>query len=271
MVEFLGEFSAIEHLQAFLLGSARLLMIMNIAPFFAGTQITGQLRFVIMLALYFVLHPMIVGQLPPWRGLELISCVILGGLLIKEILLGLLLGLLAGMMFWTIQCAGFFIDNQRGAGMAQDTDAITGEQSSPTATFLFQSAVYVFFSTGAFFSFLGVIYGSYELWPVWEAIPGELLRRPTLSLFFAGKVGKLALDMMLLSGPIIVACLLTDISLGLINRFASQLNVYVLAMPVKSGLASFLLIFYFALLMNGTLSMFESFGTDLKQLHFILP
>ena len=148
MVEFLGSYSAVEHLQAFLLGSARLLMIMNIAPFFAGTQITGQLRFVIMLALYLILHPMIVGQLPPWRGLELMSCVILGGLFVKEILLGLLLGLLAGMMFWTIQCAGFFIDNQRGAGMAQDTDPITGEQSSPTGTFLFQSAVYVFFSTG---------------------------------------------------------------------------------------------------------------------------
>ena len=271
MVEFLGSYSAVEHLQAFLLGSARLLMIMNIAPFFAGTQITGQLRFVIVLSLYLVLHPMVVGQLPPWRGLELMSCVILGGLFVKEILLGLLLGLLAGMMFWTIQCAGFFIDNQRGAGMAQDTDPITGEQSSPTGTFLFQSAVYVFFSTGAFFSFIGVIYASYELWPVWEAIPGEILRRPTLPLFFAGKVGKLALEMMLLSGPIIVACLLTDISLGLINRFASQLNVYVLAMPVKSGLASFLLIFYFSMLMSGAVSMFDSFGTDMQHLHLIMP
>ena len=77
--------------------------------------------------------------------------------------------------------------------------------------------------------------------------------------------------MMLLSGPIIVACLLTDISLGLINRFASQLNVYVLAMPVKSGLASFLLIFYFGMLMNGTLRMFDSFGADLHHLQLLMP
>ena len=271
MIEFLGAYSAIDHLQAFLLGSARLLMIMNIAPFFAGTQITGQLRFVIMLALYIILHPMIVGQLPPWRGLELMSCIVLGGLFVKEILLGLLLGLLAGMMFWTIQCAGFFIDNQRGAGMAQDTDPMTGEQSSPTGTFLFQSAVYVFFSTGAFFSFLGAVYASYEFWPVWEGIPASVFKEPALALFFAGKVAKLAMDMMLLSGPIIVACLLTDISLGLINRFASQLNVYVLAMPVKSGLASFLLIFYFGMLMSGAVRIFDSFGTDLQHLRFILP
>ena len=79
------------------------------------------------------------------------------------------------------------------------------------------------------------------------------------------------MDMMLLSGPIIVACLLTDISLGLINRFASQLNVYVLAMPVKSGLASFLLIFYFGMLMSGAVRIFDSFGTDLQHLRFILP
>ena len=271
MIEFLGAYSPFEHLLTFLLGSARLFMLMNIAPFFAGTVVTGPIRFVIMLAMYVVLHPMILGHLPPWEGLALVPTMILGGLLLKELFLGLLLGMLAGFMFWGIQCAGFFIDNQRGASMAQDTDPLTGEQSSPTGTFLFQSAIYVFFSTGAFFTFLGSIYASYEFWPVWEAIPVHLLQKPALALFFAGKVAELAMDMMLLSGPIIVACLLTDISLGLINRFASQLNVYVLAMPVKSGLASFLLIFYFGMLMSGTVSIFDSFGTDLQHLRFILP
>jgi type III secretion protein T len=208
---------------------------------------------------------------PEWAGLSLTGGTLLGGLSIKEVVLGLLMGLLAGMMFWTIQCAGFFIDNQRGAGQATETDPLSGEQSSPTGSFLFQSAVYVFFSTGAFLSFLGMVYSSYEMWPVGSVLPMELFSKPAFALFFAGKVGELALDMMLLSGPIVVACLLTDISLGLINRFASQLNVYVLAMPIKSGLASLLLIFYFSMLMTGAVSMFDSFGSDLHYLRVLMP
>ena len=42
-------------------------------------------------------------------------------------------------------------------------------------------------------------------------------------------------------------------------------------MPVKSGLASFLLIFYFGMLMSGAVRIFDSFGTDLQHLRFILP
>lgn len=259
------------HLLAFLLGTPRLFMLMQTAPFMGGTLVTGQLRFTIVLACYMVLHPMLLGQIPIWDGLSLASGLHIGVLIAKEVFLGMLMGFLAGMMFWTLQCAGFFIDNQRGAGQATETDPLAGEQTSPTGSFFFQSAVYVFFSTGAFLTFLGMVYASYEFWPVASVLPSAFFSQPSLPLFFAGKVSELALDMVLLSGPVVVACLLTDISLGLINRFASQLNVYVLAMPVKSGLASLLLIFYFSMLMTGAVSMFDSFGSDLRYLQVFMP
>ncbi|WP_294486095.1 type III secretion system export apparatus subunit SctT [uncultured Mailhella sp.] len=264
-------YSLQEHLLAFLLGTPRLFMLMQTAPFMGGTLVTGQLRFTIVLACYLVLHPMLLAQIPLWEGLSLASGLHVGALIAKEVFLGMLMGFLVGMMFWTIQCAGFFIDNQRGAGQATETDPLAGEQTSPTGSFFFQSAVYVFFSTGAFLTFLGVVYASYEFWPVASLLPSTFFQQPTLPLFFAKKVSDLALDMVLLSGPVVVACLLTDISLGLINRFASQLNVYVLAMPVKSGLASLLLIFYFSMLMTGAVSMFDSFGSDLRYLQVLLP
>ena len=86
-----------------------------------------------------------------------------------------------------------------------------------------------------------------------------------LPLFFAGRVSWLLLMMLLLSGPIVVACLLTDVSLGLINRFASQLNVYVLAMPIKSGVAAFMM-----LLSNAT-GLFDGVKADFEQLRRLLP
>ena len=270
-MEHLLAHQAHEHILAFVLGTPRLFMLVGTAPFFATNLLTGQLRFTVVMACYLILHPMLLAHLPEWHGLTFLSMLDTGMLFLKEIFIGFIMAMLAGMMFWGIQCAGFFIDNQRGAGMASQADPLSGEETSPTGSFLFQSAVYVFFSTGAFLTFLGLVYASYEFWPVWELMPAEPFRRPGLALFFAGTVSELVLDMMLLSGPIVVACLLSDISLGLINRFASQLNVYVLAMPVKSGLASFLLIFYFSMLMSGAVSIFDSFGTDLQHLRMLLP
>ena len=268
---FLGDVQPYEHFLAFLLGAPRLFMFMQTAPFMGGGVVTGQLRFTVVLACYVLLHPMLLGSLPHWEDSNAATIVIFGALIVKEVFLGMLLGLLAGMMFWTIQCAGFFIDNQRGAGQASAADPLSGDQTSPIGSFFFQSAVYVFFSTGAFLGCLGVVYGSYEAWPVSAMLPAAILEKPDTALFFAGKVSKLALDMMLLAGPVVVACLLTDISLGLINRFASQLNVYVLAMPIKSGIAALLLIFYFGMLMSGAVSMFDSFGSDLRYLKALLP
>ncbi|MBQ3892345.1 MAG: type III secretion system export apparatus subunit SctT [Desulfovibrio sp.] len=271
MEDLLGSYPIFDHLAAFLLGTPRLFMFMQTAPFMGAGLVTGQLRFTVVLACYSFLHPMILAGLPAWGGFHAAAVLHLGALIVKEVFLGLLLGMLAGMMFWTIQCAGFFIDNQRGAGQAAAADPLSGEQTSPTGSFFFQSAVYVFFSTGAFAACLGIVYASYEAWPAAAPLPAAIIQKPDVALFFAGKVAKLALDMVLLSGPVVVACLLTDVSLGLINRFASQLNVYVLAMPIKSGLASLMLIFYFSLLMTGMLAMFNTFGEDVRWLKGLLP
>lgn len=72
-------------------------------------------------------------------------------------------------------------------------------------------------------------------------------------------------------GPIAAACLLTDVALGLINRFASQLNVYVLAMPIKCGIAAFLLCFYFGLLLSHAPELFDFTRESILKLNNLLP
>ena len=75
---------------------------------------------------------------------------------------------------------------------------------------------------------------------------------------------------MLISAPVVLACLFADAALGLVNRFAPQLNVYVIAMPVKCAVASFLLIFYFAILLTDASERFSAFGLDLSVLRTML-
>ena len=54
--------------------------------------------------------------------------------------------------------------------------------------------------------------------------------------------------MAILAAPAVFVMLLVDLGLGLANRFAPQLNVFFLAMPIKSVAALFALGLYFALL-----------------------
>lgn len=266
-----NELHLFEQLLALLVGMPRLFMLVQVAPFMGGNILTGQLRTTVVFACYLVLHPAIVASLPETQGLSPSTFALYGAILVKETLIGMLLGYLSGMLFWTIQCAGFFIDNQRGASMAEGADPLSGEQTSPLGSFFFQSAVYLFFSTGAFLALLGVVYASYEIWPVTQLIPLSVFKDIHLPLFFAGRVSWLLLMMLLLSGPIVVACLLTDVSLGLINRFASQLNVYVLAMPIKSGVAAFLMLFYFMMLLSNATGLFDGVKADFEQLRRLLP
>lgn len=266
MQELLTGFTPEEHLLAFVLGSVRLMVIAWVCPFLGNNVLTTSARTALVLALYAVLHPMVLtslsGLLPLSSETTLLAVCLVG----KEIFLGFLIGFLASMVFWTVQSAGQFIDNQRGASMAEQSDPLSGTSTSPTGSFLFQSVTFLFFASGAFAVFLTVVYSTYAFWPVQELLPAGFFSNKAAALFFGQCVSKLSVNLMLLAAPVVLACLFTDISLGLINRFASQLNVYILAMPIKSALSSFLLILYFAVLMRDANGRFSLIAADLSVL-----
>ena len=271
--QFLQELGVYGHLTALLLGTPRLFALVTVAPFLGSAVVMGQIRLLLVLALYLPLHPVIVSHLTDEITLSAALSLAVGGrlalLLLKEAVLGLMIGFLAGIVFWTVQSAGFFMDNQRGASMAEGTDILSGDQSSPLGQLLFQSLVYIFYTSGAFLAFVGLVYASYGIWPVTQLLPLDVPQGAPL--YFAEKVGWLMGHMLLLAGPIAAACLLTDVALGLINRFASQLNVYVLAMPIKCGIAAFLLCFYFGLLLSHAPELFDFTRESILKLNNLLP
>lgn len=261
------EFGIFGHLLAVVLGMPRLFMIMQTVPFMGASIVTGQIRVAVALACYLFVHPLVMDGLTLPPTLDSVNIIHLSIILLKEILLGFMFGFLSGMLFWAVQAAGFFIDNQRGASMAQGADPLSGDETSPLGSFLFQCAVYLFYSGGAFVVFVTLIFSSYQLWPVGALLPaGFFSHGIEVPLFFAGRVAWLMSIMMLFAAPIVAACLLTDMSLGLINRFASQLNVYILGMPIKSALAAFLLFLSFGLILTQISGLFDIIGLDLRQL-----
>ena len=268
--QLIDHFKVFEHILAIILGTPRIFIIMQIVPFMGSSVVTGQLRTTLAFACYMIIHPTLMPLLPDadFSGKN-IDFLFYGAILAKEVLIGLFIGFLSGILFWAVQATGFFIDNQRGLSQAAGAEILSGEETSPLGGFLFQCVTYIFFYSGAFLVFLQFIYQSYAMWPVLELSPLTMIFNNQFPLLFAEQVNYLMLLMLLLSGPIVMACLLTDLSLGLMNRFASQLNVYVLAMPIKSALASFLIIFYLYVFLKQVVPLFDDIMELLEKMrHF---
>jgi type III secretion protein T len=138
------------------------------------------------------------------------------------------------------------IDNQRGASMADSMDPLSGESSSPLGNLVLQTLVMIFIVTGGLAAFVGILLGSYKLWPPFSFSPD--LSSAALAALFRQQLDLLMRFVVLLSAPALIICFLTDFGMGLMNRFAPQLNVFFLSMPVKSGLATALLIAYWVVL-----------------------
>ncbi|MDA7981984.1 MAG: type III secretion system export apparatus subunit SctT [Alphaproteobacteria bacterium] len=165
-------------------------------------------------------------------------------LLLKESLLGIVVGFATALVFRVPGMIGDFIDNQRGTSIAQVFNPAQGDQSSNLGAFLGQVFIVWFLLSGGLTSLLALLYESYRVLPPASFLPR--FGRESLDALVAVFIATLHL-LVVLAAPMIFIMMLVDIALGLANRFAPQLNVFFLAMPIKSVVALFALSLYLAI------------------------
>ncbi|WP_440222697.1 type III secretion system export apparatus subunit SctT [Dokdonella sp. MW10] len=167
--------------------------------------------------------------------------------IVKELFVGLAIGFTFGIVFWAIGAAGNLIDAKVGTTMASVVDPLAGHQTSLTGAFLTQFAAWLFMASGAFTIFLDVLLTSYGVWPVNEFLPklhaaGEA--------FFINQFSTMMTIALLIAAPALVIMSLVDIGFGLINRYAQQLNVFQLALPIKSWIATWIVLLMLGVLVQ---------------------
>ncbi len=167
--------------------------------------------------------------------------------IVKELFVGLAIGFTFGIVFWAIGAAGNLIDAKVGTTMASVVDPLAGHQTSLTGAFLTQFAAWLFMASGAFTIFLDVLLTSYQVWPVNEFLPklhqaGEA--------FFINQFSTMMTIALLIAAPALVIMSLVDIGFGLINRYAQQLNVFQLALPIKSWIATWIVLLMLGVLVQ---------------------
>lgn len=159
----------------------------------------------------------------------------------KEYGIGFLLGYLVGWIFWVVESAGELIDNQRGASIASSIDPLQGTESSLLGNLFSLVFLTYIFATASVLPLIGLIYQSFAFWPATNPFPvlSNDLPKMLLGLFdMAMRLG------FTLAAPIVAIMFLAEFALAMISRFAPQIQVFILAMPIKSMIAIVILIFY---------------------------
>lgn len=226
---------------AIFLAAVRTGTVLTLVPFFGGN---GMVRQAFIMVTVGAVVPMLLPTLP--QGI--MSPTHAAALILKEIFLGLLLGYFLSIIFWAIEMAGELLDLQRGTTAGSIFNPMLGAQESPLGGLFLRIISYVFFATGGFIAFLGVLFASYQAYPVGELLPPFVVGWQNVVFPFVANTFQLGI---LYASPLLIIFFFLDFGLGLMNRFVPQLNVFFLSLPIKSGLCFFFLLFYLNYLIEG--------------------
>jgi type III secretion protein SpaR/YscT/HrcT len=209
--------------------STRIAVAFLLLPVFAPDTVPAGVRNAIFLA-FGVLALALQPALAP-GSLNAVQWI---GLVAREALIGLALGFGLAAFLWAFEAAGHIVDVKMSIANGQIADPQAGESLTPTATLLARTAGMLFMAGGGFMLFVGVLVQSYALFPLGRTdfVP----QRGAVALFEAHLADLMALAL-IVAAPALVVMFAIDLALGLVNRYAPQLNVITISQSLK-GLAS---------------------------------
>ncbi len=185
-------------------------------------------------------------------------------LILKEALVGILIGFIAYVIMSSIQIAGGFIDFQMGFGMVNVMDPQTGAQSPIMGQYIYIISLLFLLTVNGHHLMLDGIYYSYQFIPVdkvWLPLGHENVIEFVIKSF--NSMFMIALQ---LSVPVVASLFLVDVALGIAARTFPQLNIFVVGIPIKIGVSFFILIIVMGTMMVVVSQIFETMLTTMRGL-----
>jgi flagellar biosynthetic protein FliR len=162
----------------------------------------------------------------------------LAGAVIKEVLIGLMIGGLLRLFLSSLAVAGEAVSLQTTLSFAQTANPLGGPSNTSIGTFLTLLGVTLIFATDLHHLFIGAIARSYALFPPSRAVP--LGDASDMAVRTVGQAFALGVQ---LAAPVIVFSLVLNVAAGLIGRMLPQFQIFYVSAPltVLIGLSVFAL------------------------------
>ncbi len=158
----------------------------------------------------------------------------LGLMGVKEILVGLLMGLAVRIVFSMVEFAGHVISTETGLMMSNSFDPISASQSTTISTLLFYLTSLIFLITGLHRELFIAFARSFEYVPLSLSLYGlqgiETLTRASGQIFSVG---------LQMAAPLVALNFIITISFAVLGKAAPKINVFMLSFSVRilGGLA----------------------------------
>lgn len=206
-------------------------------PVFGDSPTPPRARVLAALALTFGLYP----SLPPTWAPDLTAGLLpLAGIVMREVLIGLVVGFFGRVAFDGLMMAASVVSYQMGFGTAGLFLPDYSERMDGFSAFHRMIVMLIFLSLGLHQVFIGAIADSFRLIPGGTATLNGSLGVMVLKL----TAGMLAIAVQL-AAPILVALLFTMAALGLVARTVPNLNAFLLSFPASFAIG---LVIYLATL-----------------------
>ena len=229
-MESLGSINSLSDLALLLaLSSTRIAVAFLLLPVFSPDTVPAMVRNAIFLAM-----GMLTLALQPAVPVETFGTWTWISLFIKEAALGLALGFGLAAFLWAFEAAGAIVDTKVSVSNATLVDPMSGQQVPLTGALLGRLAGFLFMFGGGMLLFVGTLVESFQLWPIAQT---NLVPREGAVQLFERHLADLMTLAFLIAAPALVVMFAVDLSLGLVNRYAPQLNVITISMSLK-GVAS---------------------------------
>jgi flagellar biosynthetic protein FliR len=247
---------SLPQVQAVVLIFIRISAILVSAPLFGSRNVPLQMKAGLSCALTIAVLPVI-----GFREVYLTGVPSLVSAMLGEILIGIIIGFTARLIFAAVQLAGQLVGFQMGFGIVNVMDPQTSTQVAIIAQFQNIITLLVFLALDAHYWFILSIAKSFELIP-------PLGFCFTDSLMEA--IVRLSCDMFVvaakLAAPIIAALLFTSVALGLIARTVPQMNIFIVGFPLKIAIGLLGVGFSLPLLSYMLRNIFREMGEDIMVL-----
>ena len=202
---------------------ARLGAILMLIPGIGETYVPARVRLALALVMTLALFPV----LSPGAEALPTSSGDMAGVIIRETLIGLMIGAILRMFMAVLAVTGEIVSIQTTLSFAQTANPGQAQPSATLATFLGLFALVLVFSANLHHMFIGAIVRSYSLFPFHKTVPtadAVQLAVQTMSRAFSLGVQ--------LSAPVMVFAFIFNIATGLVGRVMPQFQVFFVASPL---------------------------------------
>lgn len=229
------------------------------APFFNGRAMPVQVKVGLAFAISILLFPLHAEKFLLPR--DLIEFTIIAA---QEIMLGLMLGFVADLIFLALHMAGEFISIQMGLSMSSILDPMTGVQVQAMGQIYFYLGLLIFLSLNVHHLLILAVNHSFDVLPLGHFF--DLSKIGVLSERILLLTGEMLTLSLLVAAPVMGVLLVTEVGLAFMSKVMPQMNVFMVAMPLKIGIGLTTLAICVPYISDLLIARFDGMDSHLKML-----